>query len=161
MKELKDSEERLYLLSNNLPDSALYQYVQELDGSVRFLYCSAGIEKLNSVSIQDVLHDPATLHRQLPPEYFEQLVENEARSARELSNFDMDVPMQLPNGQLRWMRLHSRPRLLQMAERFGMACKWILPSVRRLNPLCAKAKNVSVLWRIDPTIGLDSQIKWL
>jgi PAS domain S-box-containing protein len=111
-KELHESEERLRLLSDNLPDSALYQYVHELDGSVRFLYCSAGIEKLNSVSIQDVLHDPGTLHRQLSPEYLEQLVEIEARSARELSDFDMDVPMQLPNGQVRWMRLHSRPRRL-------------------------------------------------
>jgi PAS domain S-box-containing protein len=111
-KELHESEERLRLLSNNLPDSALYQYVHELDGSVRFLYCSAGIEKLNGVSIQDVLHDPGTLHRQLSPEYLEQLVELEARSSRELSDFDMDVPMQLPNGQVRWMRLHSRPRRL-------------------------------------------------
>jgi PAS domain S-box-containing protein len=111
-KKLQDSEERLHLLSNNLPDSALYQYVHELDGSVRFLYCSAGIEKLNSVSIRDVLHDSDTLHRQMSSEYFEQLVENEARSARELSDFDMDVPMRLPGGQLRWMRLHSRPRRL-------------------------------------------------
>lgn len=111
-KELKESEERLHLLSNNLPDSALYQYVQELDGSVRFLYCSAAIEKLNMVSIQDVLHDPGTLHRQLLPEYFEQIVENEGRSARKLSDFDMNVPMRLPDGQVRWMRLHSHPRRL-------------------------------------------------
>ena len=111
-KGLKDSEERLRLLSDNLPDSALYQYIHELDGNVRFLYCSAGIKKLNSVSVQDVLHDPGTLHRQMLPEYFEQLVEKEARSARELSDFDMDVPMQLPNGQVRWMHLHSRPRRL-------------------------------------------------
>jgi hypothetical protein len=60
-KELKETEECLHLLSNNLPDSALY--VHELDSSVRFLYCSAGIEKLNMVSIQDGLHDPGTLHR--------------------------------------------------------------------------------------------------
>ena len=111
-KELHESEERLRLLSDNLPDSALYQYVHELDGSVRFLYCSAGIEKLNGVSVQDVLQDPGTLHRQMSPKYFEQLAENEARSAHELSDFDMDVPMQLPNGQVRWMRLHARPRRL-------------------------------------------------
>jgi len=59
-----------------------------------------------------VLHDPGTLHRQLLPEYFEQLVKNEARGASELSDFHMDFPMRLPNDQVHWMRLHSRPRRL-------------------------------------------------
>ncbi len=107
---LRDSEERLRLLGDNLPDSALYQYVYEPDGSVRFLYISTGIERLNGVSVQDVLRDPDTLYRQVPQTYFERLVETETRSARELSDLDMELPMQLPNGQIRWMRLHSRPR---------------------------------------------------
>ncbi len=107
---LRDSEERLRLLGDNLPDSALYQYVYEPDGSVRFLYISTGIERLNGVSVQDVLRDPDTLYRQVPQTYFERLVEAEAQSARELSDLDMELPMQLPNGQIRWMRLHSRPR---------------------------------------------------
>ncbi len=109
---LRGSEERLRLLGDNLPDSALYQYVYEPDGSVRFLYISTGIKRLNGVSVQDVLRDPDTLYRQVPQTYFERLVEAEARSARELSDFDMELPMQLPNGQIRWMRLHSRPRQL-------------------------------------------------
>ena len=111
-KALQESELRLRLLGDNLPDSAVYQYVHEFDGSVGFLYFSAGIEKLNDVSVIDVLRDPSTLHRQILPEHLEQLLEAEKRSASELSDFDMDVPMRLPDGQLRWMRLHSRPRRL-------------------------------------------------
>lgn len=109
---LRESEERLRLLGDNLPDSAVYQYAHEPDGSVHFLYFSAGIEKLNGVKVSDVLSDPGTLHRQIPPEYFDKLIESEARSARELSDFDMETPMRLPNGQVKWMRLHSRPRRL-------------------------------------------------
>ncbi len=109
---LKESEERLRLLGDNLPDSAVYQYTHEPDGSVRFLYFSAGIERLNGISPKEVLRDPVTLHRQIPPEYFERLTEAEVRSAHELSDFDMDMPMVLPDGQMRWMRLHSRPRRL-------------------------------------------------
>jgi PAS domain S-box-containing protein len=109
---LRESKERLRLLSDNLPDSAVYQYAYKHDGSVRFLYFSAGIERLNGVSVSDVLRDPGTLHRQIPPEYFERLLEAEAKSARELSDFDMETPMQLPDGQIRWMQLHSRPRRL-------------------------------------------------
>ncbi|MDQ1276703.1 MAG: hypothetical protein QG610_2281, partial [Euryarchaeota archaeon] len=109
---LRESEKRLRLLSNNLPDSAVYQYVLEPDGSTRFVYFSAGIERLNGVKVSDVLRDPGTLHRQIPPEYLERLIEAEALSAREFSDFDMELPMRLPDGQVKWMRLHSRPRLL-------------------------------------------------
>ena len=87
---LRESEERLRLLGDNLPDSAVYQYVHELDGSVRFLYFSTGIERLNGVSVQDVLRDPNTLYRQVPQTYLERVFEAEARSARELSDFDME-----------------------------------------------------------------------
>ena len=109
---LRESEERLRLLSDNLPDSAVYQYVYEPDGSVRFLYISTGIERLNGVKVQDVLRDPNTLYRQVPPEHLERLFEAEARSVRELSDIDMEIPMRLPDGQVKWMRLHSRPRRL-------------------------------------------------
>ncbi len=78
--ELHASEERLRLLGDNLPDSAVYQYVHENDGSVRFLYFSAGIESLNGVTVQDVLRDAGVLHRQMPPEYFDRLVDAEARA---------------------------------------------------------------------------------
>ena len=111
-ESLRKSEERLRLLGDNLPESAVYQYVHETDGSVRFLYFSEGVERLNGVSVADVLRDAGTLHRQSPPEYLERLVEAEARSARELSDFDMELPMRRPDGEVRWMRLHSRPRRL-------------------------------------------------
>lgn len=109
-KALRESEERLRNLGDNLPDSAVYQYAYEPDGTVRFLYISAGTEKLNGVKVSDVLNDANTLLQQIPPEYLKRLVEAEIRSARDLSDFDMDVPMLLPDGQMRWFRLHSRPR---------------------------------------------------
>lgn len=110
--ELRESEERLRLLGDNLPDSAVYQYVQEIDGSSRFVYVSAGIERLNGVKAADVLRDPGTLFRQIEPGYHEQLIEAQARSQRELSDFDMELPMRRDDGTVRWMQLHSRPRRL-------------------------------------------------
>lgn len=109
---LQESEKRLRLLSNNLPESAVYQYVLEPDGSTNFLYFSAGIECLFGISMSDLLRDPNTLYRHVPRTHLEQLVEAEARSALELSDIDMELPAQLPNGQAHWIRLHSRPRRL-------------------------------------------------
>lgn len=108
--ELAESEERLRRLSDNLPDGAVYQCAREPNGDVRFLYFSAGIETLNGVRPEDVLRDPAALRGQFPPEYRERLAEAEARSARELSDFEMEAPMHRPDGEVRWMRLKSRPR---------------------------------------------------
>jgi len=109
---LRESEERLRFLGDNLPDSAIYQCVYEPEEGVRFLYFSTGIERLNDVNVQDVLRDPGTLFRQVLPEYLQQLLKAEARSARELSDFEIEVPMQLPDGQVKWIRLRSRPRRL-------------------------------------------------
>jgi PAS domain S-box-containing protein len=111
-RDLRESEERLRLLGDNLPESAVYQYVHELDGSASFLYFSAGIERLNGVTVADVVRDVGILHRQFLPEYVDQLVEAEARSKRDLSDFDMEIPMRRPDGTVRWMKLHSRPRRL-------------------------------------------------
>ena len=60
-----------------------------------------------------MLRDPDVLHHQILPEYLPVLVEAEQLSAREMSDFRMDVPMRHPNGELRWMRLQSRPRRMQ------------------------------------------------
>lgn len=109
---LQESEKRLRLLSNNLPNSAVYQYVLEPDDSTNFVYFSAGIERLFGISISDALRDPEMLYRQVPQTYLERLVEAEIRSARELSDFDMELPLQLPEEQVKWIRLHSRPRRL-------------------------------------------------
>jgi PAS domain S-box-containing protein len=109
-QKLKESEERLRLLGDNLPESAVYQYTHQPDGRISFLYFSAGIERLNGVSREDVLCDSSTLYRQIVPGYLERFIEAEKASGREMSDFDMELPMRLSDGQLRWMRLHSRPR---------------------------------------------------
>ncbi len=105
----RQSEERLRELADSLPDSAVYQYKREPGGRPRFLYLSAGIEKLNGVRVVDALRDADLLLNQIPPEYRKSLVEAARRSARELSDFTLDVPMRRPGGELRWMRSRSRP----------------------------------------------------
>ena len=107
---LRESEENLRALADNLPDSAVYRYCRDPDGKRRFLYLSAGIETLNGVRIEDALADAGVLHRQILPEYRQNLFEAEERSADELSDFTEDVPIRRPDGEVRWMRLRSRPR---------------------------------------------------
>ena len=109
---LRASEERLRLLGDNLPDSTVYQYTCEPDGTPRFLHISAGVERLNGVKAEDVLQDAGVLHRQFLPSELPAFLEAERLSARDRSVFERELRMRLPDGQLRWMHLRSRPRRL-------------------------------------------------
>ncbi len=109
-KALCESERQLRHLGDSLPDSAIYRYGREADGSPSYYYLSAGIEQLNGVKIGDVLQDAGALHRQIPPEYLHRLIEGEHQSARELSDLEMEIPMRRTDGEIRWMRLKSRPQ---------------------------------------------------
>ncbi|MEO7099385.1 MAG: PAS domain S-box protein, partial [Luteolibacter sp.] len=109
---LRESEERLRVLGDNLPDSAVYQYTHNKGGKGVFLLISAGIERLNGVTVEEVLRDSEVLLGQIAPEIREEFGRAKARSLREMSDFDRDVPMRRRDGEVRWMRLHSRPRCL-------------------------------------------------
>jgi PAS domain S-box-containing protein len=108
-EELLASEASLRALGDNLPDSVVYRYAYDPEGKPRFFYISAGIERLNGVSVKEVLADADALHRQILPEHLPKLLEAERASISQKSDFAMDVPMRRPDGEVRWMRLRSRP----------------------------------------------------
>ena len=138
---LRESEETLRLLGDNLPNSAVYRYCHDPDGQRRFLYLSAGAETLNSVRIEDALADADALRRQVLPEYRQKLDEAEERSARELSDFGMDIPIRRPDGEVRWMQLRSRPRRRANGQIVWDGVGTDVPNILRLERLCAKAKS--------------------
>ncbi len=108
---LRESEERLRLLGDNLPDSYVYQYLHDPNGASRFVYLSAGVERLHGVKVADALRDPGVLHRQIAPEHFNTLRVVEASSLAKMTDFEMEVRMQRVDGVWRWMQIRSRPRL--------------------------------------------------
>jgi PAS domain S-box-containing protein len=107
---LRQSEERLRLLGDNLPDSYVYQYTYEADGTPRFLYLSAGVERLHGLKVRDVLQDARVLHRQIAPKQLPEMLAAEAVSLKALTDFEMEVEMQRPDGQWIWVQVCSRPR---------------------------------------------------
>jgi PAS domain S-box-containing protein len=156
---LRESEERLRLLGDNLPESAVYQYVHEPDDSVRFTYFSAGIERLCGITAADVLRDPRTLHGQVLPEYIDRLAETELRSKRELSDFDLELPLRRPDGEVRWMHLHSRPRRLPDGRTIWdgvqtdvTARKQVDEARKELAELLRLSNDAMIVWRLDGTI---------
>ncbi|MGZ3355283.1 MAG: PAS domain S-box protein [Isosphaeraceae bacterium] len=115
-QELLDSELRVRSLGDNLPDSVVYQYTRDPDGSPRFVYMSAGVEHITGVKAEDALRDVSLLFQLISPESLPQLMEAEAASAHELSVFDIELPIRRTDGEPHWVRLHSRPRRLPVGE---------------------------------------------
>lgn len=109
-RELRESEERLRLLTDNLPDYAIYQFVQgKGETSGQFTYVSAGIEQLCQVKVETVMGDPTVLLGQVLPEYLEPLRNEILRCAYELCDLHMEVQIRRPDGEIRWLQFDARP----------------------------------------------------
>ena len=107
---LRESEERMRQLGDNLPDSYVYQYTQDADGTPRFLYLSVGVERLHGVSREEVLRDAGALHGQIDPVQIQAMAALEADSLHEMTDFGMELHMCRADGRWRWMQVRSRPR---------------------------------------------------
>ncbi len=112
-ERLFESEERLRNLGDSLPESVIFQFAEESNGTLRFRYISAGIEQLLGLRAGDVLRDAGIFFGQVLPDYRQRLPEARRRSASQLSDFKMEVPMQRTDGEVRWMLLRSRPHRRQ------------------------------------------------
>ncbi|MBL8112463.1 MAG: PAS domain S-box protein [Acidobacteria bacterium] len=108
---LRESEERLRLLSDNLPDSYVYQYVREPGGVRRFLHVSAGVERIHGVTAAEVVREPAVLNSLIEADPTGAREAAEAASARDLSDFAMELRIRGRDARVRFVTLRSRPRL--------------------------------------------------
>ncbi len=110
---LRESEERLRLISDNLPGGLVYQMETDVGGGNRRLsYVSAGVELLHEVSVRDVLDDVSIIYAQVVPEDQELLAERQIQAEADWSSFQAEVRFRLPSGAVRWGLLASAPRML-------------------------------------------------
>ncbi|MEA5604529.1 PAS domain-containing protein [Nostoc sp. UHCC 0252] len=107
---LSEREVMLHLIGDNLPNGAVYRVIRELDGSDRFSYLSAGIEGLTEVKVEDALRDSSLLYRQFIPEDIGRLQAAVEESRLNLSVFDIQLRIQTPSEQLKWLHFRSTPR---------------------------------------------------
>ncbi|MFN6513667.1 MAG: PAS domain S-box protein [Nostoc sp. CreGUA01] len=110
---LHEREVMLHLIGDNLPNGAVYRVIRELDGSDRFSYLSGGIERLMEVKVEDALQDSSLLYRQFILEDIPRLQAAVEESMCHSSVFDIQLRIQTPKGQLKWLHFRSRPRQLR------------------------------------------------
>jgi diguanylate cyclase (GGDEF)-like protein/PAS domain S-box-containing protein len=108
-EQTRQSEAALRALGDNLPDSVVYRFTHDPDGAPRFLHISAGVARLNGVSVEEVLADGRKLMSQVLPEFSADVAAAEAEALRNSADFAFDAPMRRPDGEVRWMRMRARP----------------------------------------------------
>jgi len=113
-QRLHDSEERLRLLSDNLPGGLVYQIDSGSQGDERrFTYVSAGVEALHGVTAEQVLRDATAIYGQIEPEDARQVADLEAKAVAAMAPFSAEVRIRMPSGQMRWRLFISAPRRQQ------------------------------------------------
>jgi two-component system cell cycle sensor histidine kinase/response regulator CckA len=109
---IREGEQRLERLADNLPFGMVYQVVREADGTQRFVYVSAGVERIHGVTAEEALRDASLLYEQIVPEDREVVAAEQDKSHRHLTPFNLEVRIRGADGDLRWVSLSSAPRQL-------------------------------------------------
>jgi len=108
--ELHDSEQRLHCLADNLTNAVAYQLTAEPEGGRRFTYISRAVERMNEVTVEEVLADANVIYKQVLPEYLGLLKQREEEAMKNMSIVHIELQSRLPSGRLRWFEYSSTPR---------------------------------------------------
>ncbi|MDI1475154.1 PAS domain S-box protein [Polyangium sp. y55x31] len=115
-KALRETEERLRTLSDNLPRGAIYQLLAETTGRRRFLYVSAGVEPLLGVTPAEILADASALYDLVHEDDRARMVELESAAVRGLAPFDCEYRLWTRWGSIVWIHCRSGVRPLPTGE---------------------------------------------
>jgi PAS domain S-box-containing protein len=108
---LLESEEQLRILSENIADGMVYQINSGADGQQRvFTYLSPAIHDLHGLTVEDVKQNPSLLYDQIDEQYRSVITAAEVHAYQTRSKLDIDLPVRLPGGDVRWRRFISSPR---------------------------------------------------
>jgi diguanylate cyclase (GGDEF)-like protein/PAS domain S-box-containing protein len=109
---IKEREDRLRRLGDNLPGGLVYQYALSR-GQPRFHYLSAGIDAMLGISAEQAMADPLTLLSLIDPAQRTAYLTAEVASLNTLTDFAMELRMRhRKTGAWVWVSLRSRPRRL-------------------------------------------------
>jgi len=111
-ERLRAKETQLRVIGDNLPDGMVYEIMRDFDGTMRFVYVSAGVERLFGLTAESVLQDASRFLELISPEDREQLQEARRISLANKSAFNVTLRMKHKDGGIRWMHMSSMPRRL-------------------------------------------------
>jgi PAS domain S-box-containing protein len=110
--EIKEKAVQLQTLSNNLPDTIMFQFVRELTGVMRFTYISNSVQQLTGKTAEEVMQDPSILYSTIHEDDRQKATEAGEASFRNITPFNEVVHSRNFKGETGWIRVRSVPRKL-------------------------------------------------
>ena len=108
---LRESQEHLQLISDNLPDTMVFQLDCGESGELRrFTYLSDGVQRLYGLPANAVLRDASLLYAKTFAEDRAALETLERECIVQLQDFSMEVRCLTPDERTRWIMITSSPR---------------------------------------------------
>jgi PAS domain S-box-containing protein len=109
---LREREEFLRTIGDNLPDGMLYQLVRTPDGGRRFNHVSGAVRRLHGCSPEEALADAGRVYATVHPDDRERVVAEEEAANAAFTVFRTEVRRIAPDGEVRWSSFVSKPRRL-------------------------------------------------
>lgn len=106
--ELKASEQNYRNIAESMPGMVL-KYKLNPDGTDRLLYVSKGVAEVFEVSQEDAVKDNRLLWERIHEEDLERYVASIKESAENLSFWEQEHRIQLPEGRVKWIHTRGVP----------------------------------------------------
>lgn len=116
VKKLIVSQDRLRILSDNLPNAFLYQNRVEPNGEVSFTFVGESVRQMLGVAPEDAYRDPGVLRSKVDPDYAVEMGKVEEKAIRMRSEFIYECPYLFPDGKRHWVQFLSRPSQMPDGE---------------------------------------------
>lgn len=103
LEELEESQKKLRLLGDNLPNGFVFQLEMDRAGRRRVLYASAGIERIHNMTLGEVALESSRLYDQIVPEDRETFFRKENEAIVLNRPFSMEYRIRSKRDELRWV----------------------------------------------------------
>ena len=106
---LRRNRDQLTQLADNLPHSIVYQFIPGANGNRRFTYVSGAAQRILGVTPEEVVADAGVLDRQVLEPFRPVMEQAEAAAAENQRVFDVEVPVRVTDGSVKWLHICSMP----------------------------------------------------
>ncbi len=112
--QLKESQERIEKLINNVPDGAMFiGYTDHKGNALNFSYASELFERITGVSTKEITSDAKNLFSQIHPDDLPKVIEHQKEQGKRLENFDMIFRLEhKKTKEQKWIHSHANPQQL-------------------------------------------------
>ncbi len=109
-EQIRQSEEVFRKTVNAVP-GMIYQILFRPDGTIVYPFVSVGSKSIYGVEPERIMLDASIITKMWHPDDIGEYMRRVEECRRTLKPFDMECRIVMPDGKIRWLRVHSTPEL--------------------------------------------------